>query len=225
METADVTKTLKVLSSKNSERPRPVKTDITPPGSAEGVKFAFFLDNVFTEEECKELIRCSEEKGYEQALVNIGGGKQKLVPSFRDCQRCLIDTTELVGAFWERLAEFIPQTFNQYKALGLNERLRFLRYDPGEFFKPHFDGPYERGVVEHSEITVQIYLNEGFEGGSTTFLPYLSSCSDPPVECVPKIGRVLIFEHRLFHEGSLLKEGRKYAIRTDVMFTNTKHQE
>ncbi|XP_038066703.1 uncharacterized protein LOC119736764 [Patiria miniata] len=151
--------TLKVLS-KNSKRPRPVKTNIIPPGAKEGEKTAFFLDIVFTEEECKELIRCSEEKGYEQALVNVGGGRQKLMLSARNNQRCLIDSTELVDAFWETLAEFIPQTFYGYKALGLNERLRFLRYDPGEYFKPHFNGSYERKNGEHSMVTVQIYLNE-----------------------------------------------------------------
>ncbi|XP_038067998.1 probable prolyl 4-hydroxylase 10 [Patiria miniata] len=224
METVDLTRTLKVLS-KNSKRPRPVKTNIIPPGAKEGEKTAFFLDNVFTKEECKELIRRSEEKGYEQALVNIGGGRQKLMLSARNNQRCLIDSTELVDAFWERLAEFIPQPFYGYKALGLNERLRFLRYDPGEYFKPHFDGSYERKNGEHSMVTVQIYLNEGFKGGSTTFLPYFNSDDDPPVECVPKIGRVLIFEHRLYHEGSMLKDGRKYAIRTDVMYSSEKQDD
>ncbi len=29
----------------------------------------------------------------------------------------------------------------------------------------------------------------------------------------------LVFEHQLLHEGSMLVEGRKYCIRTDVMFT------
>ncbi|XP_022097257.1 uncharacterized protein LOC110982847 [Acanthaster planci] len=223
METANLKKTLKILA-KSSQRPRPVKTDITPPGAKEGEKIAFYLDEVFTKEECKELIRCSEEKGYVQALVNIGFGRQKLMTDYRNNQRCLIDTTELASIFWERLAEFIPQTIRGYQALGLNERLRFLRYDPGEYFKPHFDGCYERENGEISLVTVQIYLNEGFSGGSTTFLPFSGLDSGSPVECVPKIGRVLIFEHRLHHEGSVLKAGRKYAIRSDVMYSKDKQQ-
>jgi hypothetical protein len=35
---------------------------------------------------------------------------------------------------------------------------------------------------------------------------------------VPKSGSVLVFDHELLHEGALLKEGLKYAIRTDVMY-------
>jgi prolyl 4-hydroxylase len=38
-------------------------------------------------------------------------------------------------------------------------------------------------------------------------------------DCVPEAGMVLLFEHRLMHEGSLLEAGVKYAIRTDVMAT------
>lgn len=30
---------------------------------------------------------------------------------------------------------------------------------------------------------------------------------------------MLIFQHDILHEGSILEEGRKYAIRTDVMYT------
>ncbi|XP_071796045.1 uncharacterized protein [Asterias amurensis] len=218
MEKASLTRTLQVLSKSSSEWPVPVKTDIIPPGYKEGEKLAFTLDNVFTKEECDELIRVSEERGYEQALVNIGMGRQKLMPNVRNNFRCIIDSEEIAHAFWERITEFIPQTMGKFGStkIALNERLRFLRYVPGEYFKPHHDGIYQRDNGEASLITVQIYLNEGFQGGSTTFL---SMDEFERVECVPKTGRVLIFEHRIYHEGSLLKKGKKYAIRTDVMYT------
>lgn len=76
------------------------------------------------------------------------------------------------------------------------------------------DGTYYRpDGRERSHVTVQLYLNEGFKGGETTFL---GSGRDYAV--VPKTGMVLVFEHALFHEGSAVTEGRKYAIRTDVMY-------
>ena len=34
----------------------------------------------------------------------------------------------------------------------------------------------------------------------------------------PKVGLALLFVHNIEHEGSLLEEGRKYAVRTDVMY-------
>jgi hypothetical protein len=38
------------------------------------------------------------------------------------------------------------------------------------------------------------------------------------VPCVPRTGMVLVFEHELLHEGSELRKGRKYTVRTDVMY-------
>ncbi|XP_063437917.1 uncharacterized protein LOC134718955 isoform X2 [Mytilus trossulus] len=102
--------------------------------------------------------------------------------------------------------------------LNAGDRLRILRYDPGEYFRPHYDGMYKRDNGERSYVTVQIYLNEGFEGGSTTFI---GSHIDERVEVVPKTGSVLVFEHPILHEGSELIAGRKYAIRTDVMYSST----
>lgn len=196
-----------------------VKTDIHLPWINREV-LAFYLDNVYTEEECKELIRLSEENGYETALINIGGGRQVKMTDVRNNDRSIIDSFGLSGELWERLKPFIPETFKGHKVVGLNERLRFLRYYEGQYFAPHFDGVYVRDdQSELSLITVQLYLNEGMKGGATTFL---SGEESQRVECVPKIGRVLIFEHRLYHEGSTLRGGIKYTIRTDVMYENKK---
>ena len=134
-----------------------------------------------------------------------------------------MDTTHVTDIVWERLKPFIPDLFprtDKYageEPVGLNERLRFLRYDPGDFFKGHSDGAFWREATDKrpsqcSKVTLQLYLNEGFEGGATTFL------GEPDCPCVPKIGMALVFVHELYHEGSLLKAGRKYAVRTDIMY-------
>ena len=62
-----------------------------------------------------------------------------------------------------------------------------------------------------------MYLNEGMKGGATTFLDGLTA--DNNVAVNPSIGQVLLFDHNIYHEGSLLEEGRKYAVRTDIMYT------
>ena len=112
------------------------------------------------------------------------------------------------------------------RALGLNERLRFLRYDPGCFFASHMDGTFVRGGEagparrgEKSLVTCQLYLNEGFRGGATRFSDWRDEAARY-FDVVPRTGSVLLFEHRLNHEGCLLEIGRKYVIRTDVMYTN-----
>jgi predicted 2-oxoglutarate/Fe(II)-dependent dioxygenase YbiX len=106
----------------------------------------------------------------------------------------------------------------------LNERLRFLRYDPGQKFVPHLDGQYRHpdGSGERSFITVELYLNEGFKGGETTFID--TNNANHRVSFPIKTGLVLIFEHRISHEGTAVKEGRKYAMRTDAMYRPVKKQ-
>lgn len=67
-----------------------------------------------------------------------------------------------------------------------------------------------------------IYLNEGngtdFVGGSTNFV---SSVSRQRIisEVVPECGMVLVFDHRLNHEGDKLLSGTKYAIRIRMSCT------
>ncbi|XP_064634786.1 uncharacterized protein LOC135492322 isoform X2 [Lineus longissimus] len=188
-----------------------------------GDKLAFVLHNVFTKEECDEIIAITEEKGYEPAMVNVGGGRQKLMTDIRNSYRCIWDTTEQAERIWQRIKKFVPEYWEGHRALGLNERLRILRYDPGQKFAPHFDGEYRRDNGERSYITMQLYLNEGFKGGSTTFLEKWDPSSGDSVPVVPKTGSILVFQHDILHEGSELKDGRKYTIRSDVMFTKDRY--
>jgi len=179
---------------------------------------SFALYEVFSDKECDELIKLSEDKGYEAALLNIGGGRQVYRPDVRNNDRCIIDDEALAEKFWQKIKDYIPQTIGNFDVVGLNERLRFLRYDPGQSFQAHQDGCYYResgpNKGDRSYVTIQIYLNEGFEGGETTFFDE----QNMPIPFVPKKGSVLIFQHDMMHEGSALVKGRKYTIRTDVMY-------
>eukprot|EP01111_Echinosteliopsis_oligospora_P012871 TRINITY_DN4473_c0_g1_i1.p1 TRINITY_DN4473_c0_g1~~TRINITY_DN4473_c0_g1_i1.p1 ORF type:complete len:206 (-),score=46.21 TRINITY_DN4473_c0_g1_i1:99-716(-) len=194
-----------------------VQQKISVPGSTS--KLCFTLTDVFSEKECQELIALSESKEYDAALLNVGGGRQVYRPDVRNNDRCIIDDEELADKFWQKIKPYIPAEFKNCAAVGLNERLRFLRYDPGQSFAAHWDGVYERESGpkkgERSYITVQIYLNEGFTGGETTFF----GRDEERIPVVPLTGSVLVFQHDMLHEGSALIKGRKYAIRTDVMFS------
>jgi len=202
---------------------RIVKDDVSLPANQQ--KLAFTLKSVFTEEECKAFIATTEKKGYQPALVNIGGGRQQLMTDVRNNDRCIIDDPKVAAVIYERIRKYVPQTWRGCKAVGLNERLRFLRYDPGQKFDVHMDGEYHRDNGERSYVTVQLYLNQGFEGGATTFIDvanYQNDSSRKDVDCVPLTGMVLIFQHDIFHCGSEVTKGRKYALRTDVMYAPAK---
>jgi len=189
-----------------------VKTNIKLPslGNNQDTRLAFILDNVLTEDECLDLIKTTEDQGYEDVVENWRRN------DVRDSQRCIIDSVEKAGWLWSHIKEYIPETWKEKKVAGLNERLRFLKYSSGQYFKLHKDGSYRRpDGSEQSFITIQLYLNEGFEGGNTTFL---SRSGGQDVGVVPRTGRVLVFQHDILHEGSLLVQGTKYTMRTDIMY-------
>merc|ERR1711874_366955 len=170
---------------------------------------AFTLDNVLSAAECEDLIKKTVFRGRFR-----GGGRN----FDRNNQRCIIDSQEYAGLIWERIKSHLPETWNSHPVVGLNERLRFLKYSPGEYFKPHFDGSYERPDGKQiSFITIQLYLNEGFKGGNTTFMSSKDG-TGKDLGVVPKIGRILVFQHDILHEGSVLVRGTKYTMRTDVMY-------
>lgn len=109
----------------------------------------------------------------------------------------------------------------KHHAQRLNNRFRFLRYDPGTYFKPHEDGRYHH-VPDgtRSMVTVQIYLNEGFKGGETNILEPCANEDGTTIikSVIPRTGSALLFDQSTMHEGAELIEGRKYTARTEIMY-------
>lgn len=184
----------------------------------------FTLSNVLSEEECAEYIALTENIGYTPAGLTVGQDEYMMVPGVRNNERVILDDEKRAANLWRRIAEYVPATIDNWTAIGLNERLRFYRYDPGQRFAPHRDGSYMRRNGECSELTLMIYLNDGFEGGDTRFYIHqhyfelLEKEAVPDVSVVPKTGMALCFRHELRHEGSRVIRGRKYVLRSDVMY-------
>lgn len=112
------------------------KVSVSLPNTRDQGKLAFILLNVLTPEECSEWIKLTEERGYQPALVNVGM-QEVLMTDFRNSDRCIIDDPDMANIVFERIKSYLPQTWENHQIVGLNERLRFLRYDPGQKFEQH----------------------------------------------------------------------------------------
>jgi predicted 2-oxoglutarate/Fe(II)-dependent dioxygenase YbiX len=172
---------------------------------AEGV---FIVPDLLTPEECREAIDRTEAMGYEAAPITTLAGFE-VRPDVRNNTRVILDDPARAEALWLRSRDEIPTFFRGRQAIGLNERFRFYRYDPGERFAPHRDGAYRRENGEMSLLTFLLYLNEGFSGGETVV---------EGLTVTPRRGMALLFDHQLLHEGAAVTGGRKYVLRTDIMF-------
>lgn len=117
--------------------------------------YATILDNCFTAAECKTLIALAETSSngvWQEAMINVGGGRQEFNPYARDCGRIILDDRRIVQKIWERVKEEVPEIvylINMPRVTGngpakrkevwklsrLNERMRFLKYGEGQYFK------------------------------------------------------------------------------------------
>jgi len=172
-------------------------------------EYIYTYDDILTPEECCEYIALTEAIGYEAAPITAGRGFA-MRPDIRNNTRVILNDKSRARTLWERVTDLVPQHLSDRRVVGLNERFRFYRYDPGECFALHRDGAFERRNGEKSLLTFMVYLNDGFEGGTTTF---------GDVEIVPATGMALVFHHFLLHEGSAVRQGRKYVLRSDVMYS------
>ena len=209
------------------------------------------IDDAFTRSECNQLLHAAEGQtngAWEQAMINVGNYQQELATDIRDCGRLIWDSHELAERIWSRVKDLVAEIHaikdqpgvtgwwpvrkkETMKVTRLNERLRFLKYGKGQYFRPHYDGTFRvPGGDEESLYTLHLYLNgvgdeseQGtLEGGATTFH---SDDGGRDFDVDPKVGRVLIFQHRgLMHSGADVLGGLKYTLRTDLMYTGKKEE-
>lgn len=207
--------------------------------------YAVVIDDAFTPSECAQLKEAAEacnSSVWEQAMINVGNYQQTLMLDARDCGRIIWDDHAVVQKIWSRVKDLVPEIQMVKDKPGvtgwgpakrretmqmtrLNERMRFLRYGKGQYFRPHFDGSFKvPGGDEISLYTLHLYLNGAGDeseqgklvGGATTFH---SDDERRELDVEPKTGRVLIFQHKgLLHSGADVKGGLKYTLRTDLMY-------
>ena len=161
------------------------------------------IDDVYSPAECAAFIARIERHGPGLATDN---------PIYRDQDRLIVDDEQLAADLFRRLRPHLPERVGPLRLVGLNSRLRMYRYAPGQRFAPHMDHwyrPDDRRITLHS---VLVYFNDDFSGGETRFLE--------PIErtIIPRRGAALVFQHKLRHEGCVVHSGRKYAMRSDLIY-------
>jgi prolyl 4-hydroxylase len=179
----------------------------------------FILHDVLTEAECDAIIFEAEDAGFKIAGVYTDeSGENTLVDTDkRRSKRCILDSAGFADRLWRRIQHGIVQRLPMgLVAKRLNERLRILKYAPGDMFVKHRDGNYMTpDGKEISQYTVLVYLNDGYEGGYTT---YYNTADGPGVPVIPKKGSVVIQHQSCLHSVPPLVSGIKYALRTEVMY-------
>lgn len=171
----------------------------------------FTIPEFLSPAECDAWIALATAGGFEEAPVTTAIGPVHM-PEARNNTRVMLDDVARAEALWARLRPYVTADDRRdglWRPVGLNERLRFYRYTPGQVFRWHRDGAFVRSGRELSRLTFLVYLDDDCGGGETEF-------EDAVV--TPRRGMALVFTHRLLHQGAVVTRGVKHVLRSDVMF-------
>jgi hypothetical protein len=175
----------------------------------------FVIRGFLTPDECLAFIARAEQAGFEDAPITTSQGFV-MRKDVRDNARVMIDDLDLAAAWWERARPHLVLEWFGWRLVGFNERFRYYRYDIDQRFALHKDGYFQRDNGERSQFTFMVYLNDDFTGGTTNFVR-----GQQVLRVHPEAGMALVFFHRQLHEGAPVLSGRKYVLRTDVMYAQS----
>ncbi len=161
------------------------------------------VPSVYSSDECRAIIGDIESWSPTLATNN---------PIYRNQDRVMRDDPSFASDLFSRLRPHLPERMGDLSLVGLNERLRFYRYQPGQRFEAHTDHWYQPDDTHITLLTVLVYFNDDFSGGETRFVEHVQDV------VVPRPGLAAIFQHKIRHEGCEVTAGRKYALRTDAIY-------
>lgn len=117
---------------------------------------------------------------------------------------------------WSRIEKFVPEEFNGRRVLGLDEKIRFLKYDPID---------KECGISKHTAInwlaigkhplSAICILSDDYEGCQVLF-PDTSNVSPPTHLAELGAGHVVILEDSVLTQAMPITKGAKYIMRMDI---------
>merc|ERR1712194_243522 len=165
-----------------------------------------------------------------------GFGATNYPKAYRGNLRLIAHDESLAALVYERVKAVVPPEVRLphprkgkpdevWEAYGLNPCWRLAKYLPGDRFQGHCDTAYS---PEHNQdlsmFTVNVYLNDVEDGGSTRFYFGKDAVKEkePNFSVAPKAGLCLLFRQppgqEYYHDGEQLGSGLKYLIRSDVMY-------
>lgn len=178
------------------------------------------IPGVLSDQECKRCIHAAESS----ELFEHQSSPNSPEYAFRDHFRIRLHSKEVASLLWKKTGlkdvfACIQSPACSGNPVGLNPVLRIYKYNAGkECFGKHID---ESDEVEdgRTEYTLLIYLSTT-KGGDTAFYDERGRLL---VGVEPRAGMALLHrhgeDHCLEHEALPVREGCKYVLRSDIVFS------
>lgn len=189
------------------------------------------IDEFLSVEECKRFVKFIDNAPLELTPPKKKGEAERV--NFRFSVTSVSFAQKLHSILLPHLPSFPPPTSARRRPLlgekrsphSCNSNIRMYKYTPSQYFGPHYDDSVRDPETEaKSEWTVLVYLTgieDGVEGGETLFYKDDRGKARETIVAPLTRGTVLLHRHGnecLLHEGSLVRNGTKYILRSDLMF-------
>lgn len=172
-----------------------------------------FQIKFLSDDECTQIINVCEKFGFSKAGISLGNNYHIIDHTQRKNSRIVIDDKIFAEKLWDKIKKCVTEKniYPEHYPIGINTRFRIYKYEETDYFNRHLDQSYYDNLNCFSLMSFIIYLNDDMEGGETCF---------DDLSIKPKTGNSIIFDHYLWHNSTIIKNGIKYALRTDIMFKN-----
>lgn len=174
------------------------------------------IDNVFSKEECVAIMAAAKPYHQTEPVSMFPGVRSQFTASDPD----------LSAMVWKRVKHALPEVLDNGRVIGLQTVWRHARYFPGQSVFAHMDfrhGSREDECVA-SRLSFTVYLNDDFDGGSTSFVLGMRDDGSHGEEYYPnrpRTGSVVIFYQSVpefAHTANTVHRSCKSIMRADVMY-------
>lgn len=160
----------------------------------------YIIHNVLSAEVCSRIIRESE------ASKPLG----KVLNTPSSYYRISFNNSEILSTIIDAVKSYVPLTGSE---IFFEDELRYNKYFVGDFIGIHQD-TFAITIGKKIAHTINIYLNDDFEGGDTVF--YNDRGGGEVFRVKPRTGTAVIFDCMIFHSGEKIIRGTKSIIRANV---------
>ena len=163
-----------------------------------------YMDNLFTPEECAQIIDIGNVK-LEEAQIAKGETNKDI----RESQIAWLYGTDIEFAF-RRVTDAILNINNQFfnfDLFGIAEGFQFTRYDaPTGHYGMHIDKVIN-GTIRKLSLTIQLSSPNDYEGGE------LALHTSIEADLMPKdLGKIVVFPSYVLHEVRPVTKGTRYSL-------------
>ena len=196
------------------------------------IKKDIYNNLLFVLEKC---LKDNEIKMFLNKANSIGWNKSKICGHF-----CIFEDKLLLHEIWNRIKDhltlIIPINNNNnmfntnWKLIGLCEKIRLFKYEPGEYINEHSDKIIKRNILntngvkynQQSFFSIYIYLNDDFSGGEYLYWKNTKDKNNINNKydfiISPKKGDCVIQSQYLLHKNLQTFDNTKYILRLDIIY-------